>query len=69
MKELAKNIIRHSVVKYESKLYMIENRAIPIQLIPPTGDAGIEVKRDALVEVVKYPAQLAMDFINAHNKS
>lgn len=68
MKELAKNIIRHSVVRYENKLYMIENRAIPIQLIPPTGDAGIEVKRDTLLEAVKYPAQLAMDYINANNK-
>lgn len=62
--EIAKNITRHSIVKYEDCLYMIETRGYrgSVILIPAEG-AGKQIKDTALLEVIFYPAQLALHFL------
>lgn len=59
----AKHIIRHSVVKFEKNIYMLENKPRHPVLISQDGKMGIEIKQDTELEVVKYPAQLAMDYM------
>ena len=61
----AKHIVRHSIVKQKGKLYVIENESNPILLIPAYGGIGIELsKKDTDLEVIKFPAQLAMEYLN-----
>lgn len=60
----ATNIPRHSVVRHDGKLWMLENQSKPVQLIGPGGKRGKEIGRYENIEVVKYPAQLAMEYLN-----
>ena len=61
----AKHIPRHSIVKYKEKLYAIENKATPILLVPASGGIGIELlRKDTDLEVVKFPAELAIEYLN-----
>lgn len=61
----AKNIVRHSVVEYEGKLYMIETKHSKgyVLLVPAKG-VGKEIKSSTMLEVVMFPAQLAVHFLS-----
>lgn len=62
----AKNITRHSLVEFEGKIWMIETniKGNNVLLVPKDGEVGREIKGDTQLEVFKYPAQLAMDYIS-----
>ena len=60
----AKYIDRFSVVKYRGELFSIENRPRKPLLIRANG-TGIELKSGQVeLEVIKYPAQLASDYLD-----
>ena len=61
---IAKLVIRHSIVKYKGRLFMIETNSKPILLFPKYGEISISISGKTEVEVIKYPAQLAIDFLN-----
>lgn len=68
MKTQAGYVPRFTIVKHKGKLYMIETKSKPILLIPASGGIGIELaSRDMEIEVVKYPAQLATEYLDAQN--
>lgn len=60
------NIVRHSVVKYNNELYVLENNSRPATIIR-TGDngntTGLPITKNTMLEVVKHPAQLAFDYL------
>jgi hypothetical protein len=58
------NITRFSIVVYEGKLWMLENRSNPPQLI--NGDVGRQITKDTELNVVKWPAQLAQAYLTEH---
>lgn len=67
MTELAKNVIRHSVVILDGKSYMIEtkfNSRGKILLIDKD-QKGKEIDANTILTVQRYPAQLAQEFLNS----
>lgn len=60
----ANNLPRFSIVRYENKLYSLENRPRKPLLIPHDHQVGIELKNGQVeLEIVKYPAQLAGEYL------
>ena len=65
--EKVRHIPRFSLVRYEGHIYMLENKPRKPMLI--NGDTGIELdNQDVELEVIKYPAQLAGDYLETANK-
>ena len=64
----AKDIIRHSVVRYEGKLWMIENLRKSVTTLI-RGTFGKEIKPTQELEVVMYPAQLAGYFLEGYEQT
>ena len=69
MIQQAKNAVRHSIVRYNDREWMIEtmyNKRGKCLLVPASdcGVPGLEISGTDEVVIIKYPAQLAMDYLN-----
>jgi len=63
------HIPRHSIVKFKGSLYMLENHTRYPILIPGDQKIGIELMKNTELEVIKFPAQLAIEYLNNLQKS
>lgn len=67
MTEIAKNIIRHSIVIYNGKSYMIETKfkSRGKVLLIDKNEKGLEIQDSTILTVQRYPAQMAMEFLSS----
>lgn len=67
LKQLAKNVDRYSIIRLnDGRLAVWERKAMTA--ITEWNKSGIKLKGDTEVEVVKFPAHLAADYLRAQNQ-